>query len=280
MGSGTSRGSANNPQRSLISLANHQKKRSQVVTETAKAQILPFYVVVDVSYSMSEKGPGEQESKLDAANRMVTELRNALAESPTVADKVRVAVLDFSDDAQVVVPLCDLSMKTDIPTCAVRGGTSYIAAFQLLRDQVQSDVSQLKADGFAVHRPAVFFLSDGEPTDEDAAWRQAFTELTHYDKASKTGFPFFPNVIPLGIGPGPETLRELIHPKDRSKAYFMKDGSKAAEALGDMTQLLVASTVQSAASATAGGPALVLPDSDEVGELIDAADADAIYLDD
>ena len=49
-----------------------------------------------------------QDGKLDAANTIVGELTDALAVSPTIADKVRFAVVDFSDDSQVVLPLCDL----------------------------------------------------------------------------------------------------------------------------------------------------------------------------
>lgn len=232
----------------------------------AKAKILPFYLVVDVSWSMTE------ENKIGAANDIVPELRNALAENPVIADKVRFGVIDFSDEAQVVLPLCDLSMDTTPAEFTPRGGTSYVAAFDTLRSQIERDVSQLKADGFEVHRPAVFFVSDGEPTDEDAAWRSAFENLTAYDKAAKTGFAFFPNVIPFGVGPRPETLRDLIHPRNRSKCYFMKDGAKPGETLRQMAEILVASTLLSGASFGAGGPGFVLPDEDDLGDDVVVAD--------
>jgi uncharacterized protein YegL len=233
---------------------------------TAKAKILPFYLLVDVSYSMTEDG------KLDAANNIVKEMRNALAEHPVVADKIRFGVIDFSDEANVVVPLCDLSMYEGDAPFAPRGGTSYVAAFNTARQQIERDVDQLKADGFDVHRPALFFVSDGLPTDEDTAWRDAFERLTSYDKVNKAGFAYYPNVIPFGIGTSPEVLREVIHPRDRSKCYFMQDGANAGEVLSSMAQILIASTLLSGASFGEGGPGFVLPDDATVGEKVVAAD--------
>lgn len=232
----------------------------------SKAKILPFYLVVDVSYSMIEDG------KMDTANTLVEELKNALIEHPVIADKVRFGVIDFSDDAQVVLPLCDLSMQEHDASFSARGSTSYVAAFRTLRSQIQQDVSQLKADGFDVHRPAAFFISDGEPTDDPAAWREAFEQLTAYDKATRSGFPYYPNVVPFGIGARPETLQELIHPRSRSKSYFMKDGANAAEALRQMAEILVASTLLSGASVGNGGGGFVLPDDDDLGDDLVAAD--------
>jgi uncharacterized protein YegL len=242
-----------------------------MTTAQARAKILPFYLVVDVSYSMIEEG------KMDSANGIMPELANALAENPIIADKVRFGVIDFSDDSRVVLPLCDLSMQS-VPTApfTARGATSFVAAFRTLRSQIEQDVTQLKADGFDVHRPAVFFFSDGEPTDGDHEWRAAFQELTAYDRTAATGFPFFPNVIPFGVGSKPETLKELIHPRDRSRCYFMKDGADAGEALRQMAEILVASTLLSGASFGNGGPGFVLPDDDDLPEDLVAADWDLL----
>jgi uncharacterized protein YegL len=240
---------------------------TEVATDVqSRAKILPFYLLVDVSYSMSEDG------KLDAANSIVRELKNALAEHPVIADKVRFSVIDFSDDSNVVLPLCDLSMHEGDTNFAIRGGTSYVSAFQTARRQIEQDVNQLKADGFDVHRPALFFVSDGDPTDDMSAWQQAFAELTAYDRSTKTGFAYYPNVIPLGVGARPDTLRDLIHPRDRSKAYFMKDGASAGEALRQMAEMLVASTLLSGASFGNGGPGFVLPEDSDLGDDILSAD--------
>ena len=116
-----------------------------------KAKLLPFYLVCDVSHSMVESGA------LTEANNILPSLVQALEKDPIICDKVRFGVMDFSDDARMVLPLCDLSAQTTLPALTVRGGTSFGAAFRLLRTQLETDVAQLRADGYKVHRPAVFF---------------------------------------------------------------------------------------------------------------------------
>ena len=65
----------------------------------------------------------------------------------------------------------------------------------------------MKADGHKVHRPAVFFLTDGEPTDDDAAWKQAFSEL------ADPAFQARPNVIPFGVADAQKkVLDQIVHP--------------------------------------------------------------------
>ena len=75
---------------------------------------------------------------------------------------------DFSDDARVLVHLSDLRDVDKIPQFSVRGGTSYAAAFRLLRQEIEKDLAQLKADGYKVYPQAVFFITDGGPTDDMA----------------------------------------------------------------------------------------------------------------
>lgn len=179
--------------------------------------------------------PPSSVCKLDAANQILPTVRDTLAENPILADKVRFSVIDFSDDGQVGMPLCEpLDEAVYLPTMKVRGRTSYASTFWLLRSEIESDIKQLKADGFAVFRPAVFFLTDGLPTDEAAVWRDAFADLTQWDKQTQQGFRTYPNVIPCGVGQAdPATLRELIHPAEGSKRmqmYLMEKGGDAAQA--------------------------------------------------
>ena len=83
--------------------------------EQTGAKLLPFYLVVDVSYSM--EGP-----KLESANRIMPQIVDALAQNPILSDKVRFGLIDFSDDAQVRVPLCDLlEPNLVLPALTVRG---------------------------------------------------------------------------------------------------------------------------------------------------------------
>ena len=66
------------------------------------AQVLPFYLVCDESASMS--GP-----PLDAINASLPEIHSEIGANPVVADKTRFCLIGFSDTAQVLLPLSDLS---------------------------------------------------------------------------------------------------------------------------------------------------------------------------
>jgi uncharacterized protein YegL len=225
--------------------------------------LLPFYLVVDVSYSM-------QGSKLDAANEILPSVADALAKNPILADKIRFGLLDFSDDAQVVLPLSDMSGQDYLPKLTVRGGTDFGAAFRVLRKNIEQDVGQLRADGFKVHRPAVFFLSDGEPMD---GWQSDFAALTTYDKATGLGFKWYPVLVPCGVDEaGKDTMRQLVHPVGKSKLYMMTSGADAAAAIKAMAEVLISSVLSSGQSAMDGSSGFVLPDKSQLPPTIDVDD--------
>jgi uncharacterized protein YegL len=229
--------------------------------------LLPFYLAVDVSYSMSVTDNRPDASPpIAAANTIVSHVRDSLYVNPLLIDKVRFAMVDFSDDAQTVIPMCDLTkMATDdIPTLVVRGGTSFAAAFLKLRSQIDSDVRQMKADGHKVHRPAVFFLTDGEPTDPDSEWKQAFAELTD------PSFSARPNVIPFGVGDAQkQVLDQIAFPQGKMRSFVMREGANAAEAIKQMAELLIGSVIASGNSVTMGGSSGgggFIPPEDEDGD--------------
>lgn len=232
------------------------------VPQDDKAKLLPFYLVCDVSYSMVESGA------LEEANHILPALVQALEKDPIICDKIRFGVVDFSDDARVLLPLCDLLEQTSLPALEGRKNTSYKAAFELLRAEIERNVNQLKADGYAVHRPAVFFLSDGAPTDPEPEWQAAFQALTAYDKASGQGNRMYPNIIPFGLqGCDPQMLQQLIHPKtppERAMRLFLADQDQTpASAVTKMAKLLVASVIQSSTGLAQGSNGIVLPKPEE-----------------
>lgn len=218
--------------------------------DNSGAKLLPFYLVIDVSWSMSLDG------KLDSANRMLPAIVDALAENPILSDKVRFGLIDFSDDAQVRLPLCDLlGPNLTLPALAVRGGTSYAAAFRTLKQEIEANVAQLKADQYVVHRPTVWFISDGEPTDEEHVWRSAFADLT----TSK----LYPNLIPCGVDKAElSVMGSLIHPASGPKKmalYMMDPTFEAAKAITAMAEILISSMIQSGYSLAGGNTGTILP---------------------
>ncbi|MFD0575710.1 vWA domain-containing protein [Dactylosporangium darangshiense] len=205
--------------------------------------------MVDVSISM-------QGSKLAAANNILPEIVDALAQQPILSDKVRFGLIDFSDDAGVRLPLCDLlDPGLALPGLSVRGGTSYSAAFTTLRHEMEANIAQLKGDGYVVHRPAVWFISDGAPTDPEPAWRQAFADLT----TAKA----YPNFIPCGVDQADlRVMGSLIHPSDGNKKmalYMMEKNTDPAKAITAMAEILISSMIQSGHSLAGGGTGTILP---------------------
>lgn len=242
------------------------------MTIPAGAKLLPFYLVVDVSYSMMG-------DKLDQANEIMPSVVDALAQNPILSDKVRFGVIDFSEDAQVRLPLCDvLDENLTLPAMRCRGGTSFSSAFRLLRTEIESNVKQLKADGFSVHRPAVFFLSDGLPTDQESQWRSAFADLTSWDSASKQGFREYPNVIPCGVDGAEATImQQLIHPATGSKQmemYMMEPGGDPAQAIKAIAEILISSVLASGNSLTQGESGIILPDKAQLPAGVSSYTAD------
>lgn len=227
--------------------------------------ILPFYLVADVSYSMTLQSSPDKDSPLKAANDMALVVKDALDESPLLKDKVRFCLIDFSDDARIQIPLCDLSERSvnELPTLEARGGTSYAAAFRLLRATIEADAAQMHADGHKLHRPAVFFLTDGEPTDLVAEWKAAFDHLVD------PGFRGRPNFVPFGVAGATEaTLKQLAYPPGRMRHYIAQSNQDAAGAIRSMAEILVGSIIASANSiatdSEAGGFVLADDDEDEV----------------
>lgn len=241
------------------------------MTEPTGAKLLPFYLVVDVSASMSGK-------KIDSANRILPTVVDVLGENPILSDKVRFGLVDFADDAHVVLPLCDLlDRDLVLPTLTTRGSTSYAAAFRLLKTEIEANVKQLKADGYSVHRPAVFFLSDGMPNGGDG-WEGAFRDLTEWDPVAKTGFRPYPNVVPCGVDDADGAiLARLVHPSRGDKAmklFLMNHGYEPADAITAMAEILISSVIASTQSMAEGNSGMMLPHDKDLPAGVSAYDPD------
>jgi uncharacterized protein YegL len=165
-------------------------------TREVKGRLWPVYLVADQSESMSPH--------IDQVNKGLSSIRRALLAQPMTAAKVRLTIVGFSDTATASLHLADLRGVEGLPRLVGEGPTHYGAAFDELRRLIPEDVAKLKADGYAVHRPAVFFLSDGEPTD-DPTWTEAHRRLV-----DRSATPAAPNVIAFGIGAvRPEVIRRV-----------------------------------------------------------------------
>ncbi len=205
-------------------------------------QILPFYVVCDQSYSMADH--------LDALNDGLAQLHRAVGTDPVVADKTRFCLIGFAGDAEILQPLCRLSDVVDIVGLTTQAGTSFGVAFTLLRETIERDVDLLKADAHRVYRPAVFFLSDGHPTDP-ATWPDAYARLVDPD------WPARPNIISFGIG---DADADTIGRIGTFQAFMSAGGVSPGNALHGFARALTTSVVRSGGTSPDGDLVLQVPD--------------------
>lgn len=195
------------------------------------ANVLPFYLVCDESYSMDG-------APLKAMNEALPKLHLEIGTNPVVSDKTRFSIVTFSDSAQVLQPLADLSQIMQLPELHTSGGTNFGAAFRLLRSEIESDVTRLKADGHRVYRPSVFFMSDGQPLDAD--WQQSLDELID------ASWPLHPNVIAFGIG---DADPQVIGRVGVTQAFISDGTMSPAQALREFAAILTRSIVNSGSGA-------------------------------
>lgn len=202
-------------------------------------EVLLFYIVCDESGSMGPNGG------IDEINRALPELHGALASDPLVVDKSRLSIVAFSDDAEVILPLCRVTDIADMPGVQESGLTNYGRAFQVLLQAINNDVAALKGQGYRVYRPCVFFMSDGEPTDE---WEASYQALINQ--------PNRPHVVAFGVGlADPQILARI----GTLRCYVGRDRTNAGRALASVMSTIGNSIIASTSTAHTGAVNLDLP---------------------
>ncbi len=201
--------------------------------DTVIGQVLPMYFVGDESHSMAG-------APIEAVNQGLVDLRDEVAKHPLIGKKVRFGIITFADTAQTRLELSELSEELLLPTLAPRGrGTSYASAFEALRHTIPADIALLKSGGYQVHRPSVFFLSDGQPTDKEDNWRARLEEL------KDPGFAQRPNMLAFGVGDAdPKVIQQLASAP--RYAFMMTDGVSTAGAISEFAASMLNSMVSSA----------------------------------
>jgi uncharacterized protein YegL len=174
---------------------------------------------------------------VEAINDSLPALHQEIGSNPALADKTRFCLIGFSSRAEVLLPLADLSTVSSIPGLHANGVTSYGPVFELLYATITDDAARLRAEGVQVYRPAVFFVSDGQPSD---SWEAAYKRLTD------TRWRLHPNILAFGVGnTDPRTMQEVA-----TVRAFVADGTMGPGlALREFAQSLIRSIVVSASSA-------------------------------
>jgi uncharacterized protein YegL len=204
--------------------------------------LLPIYVMADESGSM--KG------NMAALNAGLTHLHLKLLAAPMAAAKVRFSVLGFADSVVQRMALADLRQQSEIPQLVARGTTSYQAAFEDLFDRIPRDMDQLKAEGYKVYRPAIFFMTDGLPNvGED--WIGAHRRLT-----DKSAIKAAPNIISCGVGDADAQTIKMI--ATAPNYAYISDGDRVGDAVSSFCEALTQSVINSGTALASGEAALIV----------------------
>lgn len=207
-----------------------------------KGNLLPVYMVADESLSMTDY--------IGDLNKGLALLHDGLLGEPMAASKVRFTILGFSDDVQLRLAMADLRRENELPQLVARNETRYGKVFEDLRARIPADVTSLKGQGYTVHRPAVFFLSDGQPTDGDG-WRKTRDQLVDQNVTKPA-----PNIIACGIGDvQPQTMLDVA---TKQEYAFVSTGSDLGAEIAKFCKALTNSIVKSGLTVGSAQPELVV----------------------
>lgn len=181
--------------------------------------VLPCYVVCDVSFSMTDH--------IDEVNAGMREFRGVVHADQRTATRIRLCVVVFADSPLVVQPLRDALDAAEVIIPRQESGSDFSSAFTLLGKLIEHDVRNLKAQRIRVRRPMLFFISDGRATDP--AWPAALARLT----TAAWG----PEMIAFGLGAVDSRTLDRI---GTSRVFLGRDGVRIGIALASS----VARTVQ------------------------------------
>jgi uncharacterized protein YegL len=223
------------------------QRASESIGVEERYAVFPFYLCLDVSASMAG-------APIEAVNRQLPLLRAGIGEDPAIAEVIRLGVITFSDVAQVVLPLCDLSLVEAMPPVVAQGRTSYAAAFDHLRAVIEDDYQASRAGGDRWYRPAVLFISDGRPTDDSERWTAAHRRLVEPTWKRR------PNILAFGFGDAAPDVLAVVAESKPNRAFIATEGAEPAKVVPELMAGLIQSIVSSSASVYTGEAQLVPPD--------------------
>lgn len=133
---------------------------------------LPVYLVLDTSGSMT----GEP---IEAVKNGLSTLLTALRSDPHALETAYLSVITFDTNAKQLVPLTDLASFQE-PSLTAQGTTSLGEALTLVANCIDREVTKSSPEQKGDWKPLVFFMTDGQPTDD---WQRGLNDF----KARKTG---------------------------------------------------------------------------------------------
>jgi uncharacterized protein YegL len=178
-----------------------------IIPGSARLKCLPTYLVLDTSSSMEEH--------TELLNECLRSVHRAAYQDPDVSAFAHMSIIVFNSDPFLVLEMTDIRKVKKLPRLACSGLTEYAKAFNLVRERIDVDVPALVAANRHVLRPAVFFMTDGLPTDgmdpdakepnaDHRIWKASLNRLVDEN------WERHPHVVTFGFGQANESVLGMI----------------------------------------------------------------------
>lgn len=141
---------------------------------------VPCVLLLDTSGSMSGH-------PIDELNAGLKQFRDELVQDAIASRRVEVCVFTFGGHVQLVRDFTTAQMFVP-PDTAAYGGTPMAEAIIRGIKELEERKQTYQANGVAYYRPWIFLITDGAPTDDQAAWRLACEAVTQGEQQKKFSF--------------------------------------------------------------------------------------------
>lgn len=184
--------------------------------------VRPFYILCDESSSMSLED-------VQAVNEGIIDIIDLLASDPILDDRVRISIVTYADNAEVLVPITAISNFTHLPLITVQGSTAQFRnLFRFMKFLLARDCRALSASYSKVMRPIILHISKGRPSDE--SW------LQYFEKMIDKNFAFRPNIVSYGVrGADKEVLASIAcWGRSKEKFFYMAEDATLSQAMKEI----------------------------------------------
>jgi uncharacterized protein YegL len=184
----------------------------------------PFYILCDASSSMSTED-------VQAMNDGIAEVIELLTSDPIWNAKVRISIVTYSDNAEVLVPITAISNFTHLPLITIQSSTAQFGnLFRFMKFLLARDCRALSASYSKVMRPIVLHISKGRPSDE--RWLQYFERMI--DK----NFAFRPNIVSYGVrGADKQVLASIAYSGRSTNFLVMAEDANLSQAMMEIVRI-------------------------------------------
>ncbi len=198
---------------------------------------LPVYLLLDASGSMDG-------APIQSVRQGLEQFQQETASDPFARDVVRIGLIVFNSDAQVVGGGLVSISALQPPNLTATGVTRLDLAFTKVLESIDRDVIKaVKGGQKGDWKPAVFILTDGRPTDEhgnatDRLWQPIRDALTNRPKGQ-----IKPSTI-VAVGCGPNVDDATLKAMSTGIAFRMGTSDAAFAALFQYLSQSITSSVQ------------------------------------